>query len=77
MAQLGQGRGGFYSYDFRRTSSTVTSTRRIVPEWPSINVGGEVNLYLGVGLLVAHVEAIVLREKPDRTTRLSVRERYE
>jgi hypothetical protein len=79
VAQLGQGRGGFYSYDFLENlvGCDIHSADRIVPEWQSINVGGEVNLYPGVGLLVAHVEAIVLREKPDRTTRLIVRERYE
>jgi len=79
LAQLGQGRGGFYSYDFLENlvGCDIHSADRIVPEWQSINVGGEVNLYPGVGLLVAHVEAIVLREKPDRTTRLIVRERYE
>src|SRR6185312_9811588 len=79
IAQLGQGRGGFYSYDFLENlvGCDIYGADRIVPEWQSINVGGEVNLYPGVGLLVAHVEAIVLREKPDRTTRLIVRERYE
>jgi hypothetical protein len=79
LAQLGQGRGGFYSYDFLENlvGCDIYGADRIVPEWQSINVGGEVNLYPGVGLLVAHVEAIVLREKPDRTTRLIVRERYE
>ena len=79
IAQLGQGRGGFYSYDFLENlvGCDIHSADRIVPEWQSINVGGEVNLYPGVGLLVAHVEAIVLREKPDRTTRLIVWERYE
>jgi hypothetical protein len=70
---------GFYSYDFLENlvGCDIHSADRIVPEWQSINVGGEVNLYPGVGLLVAHVEAFVLREKPDRTTRLIVRERYE
>jgi len=29
LAQLGQGRGGFYSYDSSRTWSAVTSTARI------------------------------------------------
>ena len=66
LAQLGQGRGGFYSYDFLENlvGCDIHSADRIVPEWQSINVGGEVNLYPGVGLLVAHVEpgrALVLR----------------
>ena len=66
LAQLGQGRGGFYSYDFLENlvGCDIYGADRIVPEWQSINVGGEVNLYPGVGLLVAHVEpgrALVLR----------------
>jgi hypothetical protein len=103
LAQLGQGRGGFYSYDFLENlvGCDIHGADRIVPEWQSINVGGEVNLYPGVGLLVAHAEpgralvlrgavplgrtpppydftwAFVLREKPDGTTRLIVREHYE
>ena len=46
LAQLGQGRGGFYSYDFLENlvGCDIHSADRIVPEWQSINVGGEVNL---------------------------------
>ncbi|MDQ1737383.1 MAG: hypothetical protein QOH56_3634, partial [Pseudonocardiales bacterium] len=103
LAQLGQGRGGFYSYDFLENlvGCDIQSADRIVEEWQSIEVGSEVNLYPGFGLMVAHVEpgrslvlrggatmggkpapydftwAFVLTERPDGTTRLIVRERYE
>jgi hypothetical protein len=103
LAQLGQGRGGFYSYDFLENlvGCDIQSADRIVEEWQSIEVGSEVNLYPGFGLMVAHVEpgrslvlrggapmggkpapydftwAFVLTERPDGTTRLLVRERYE
>jgi hypothetical protein len=66
IAQLGQGRGGFYSYDFLENlvGCDIHSADRIVPEWQSIDVGDEVNLHPGVGLIVAVVEpgrALVLR----------------
>jgi hypothetical protein len=103
LAQLGQGRGGFYSYDFLENlvGCDIHSADRIVEEWQSIDVGSDVNLYPGIGLVVAHVEAgralvlrggvpmggkpapydstwaFVLTERPDGTTRLLVRERYE
>jgi hypothetical protein len=103
LAQLGQGRGGFYSYDVLENlvGCDIHSADRIVEEWQSIDVGSDVNLYPGIGLVVAHVEAgralvlrggvpiggnsapydstwaFVLTERPDGTTRLIVRERYE
>jgi hypothetical protein len=66
IAQLGQGRGGFYSYDFLENlvGCDIHSADRIVPEWQPIDVGDEVNLYPEVGLIVARVEAgraLVLR----------------
>ena len=58
IAQLGQGRGGFYSYDFLENlvGCDIHSADRIVPEWQAINVGDQVNLHPEVGLLVALVE---------------------
>jgi hypothetical protein len=66
IAQLGQGRGGFYSYDFldNLVGCDMHSADRIVPEWQSIDVGAEVRLHPEVGLVVAVVEAgraLVLR----------------
>jgi hypothetical protein len=66
IAQLGQGRGGFYSYDFldNLVGCDMHSADQIVPEWQSIDVGAEVRLHPEVGLVVAVVEAgraLVLR----------------
>jgi hypothetical protein len=102
IAQLGQGQGGFYSYDTLENlvGCDIHSADQIVPEWQDIKVGDQVNLHPEVGLGVAVVEpgralvlrggvpmgavpppydttwAFVLREQPDGTTRLLVRERY-
>jgi hypothetical protein len=66
IAQLGQGRGGFYSYDFLENlvGCDIHSADRIVPEWQAINVGDQVNLHPEVGLVVALVDperVLVLR----------------
>ena len=102
IAQLGQGRGGFYSYDFLENLAgcDIHSAGRIVPRWQDIKVGDEVKLAPAVGLGVAALEpgrslvlrggipvgntpppydftwAWVLRDEPDGTSRLLVRERY-
>jgi hypothetical protein len=102
IAQLGQGRGGFYSYDFLENlvGCDIHSADRIVPEWQEIEVGQEVRLAPQAGLAVAAVDrgrslalrggtpigrtpppydftwTFVLRNAPDHTTRLLVRERY-
>ncbi len=102
IAQLGQGRGGFYSYDALENlvGCDIHSADRVMPEWQGLEVGDQVKLHPEVGLGVAMVEpgralvlrggvpmgavsppydftwAFVLRERPDGTTRLLVRERY-
>jgi len=102
VAQLGQGRGGLYSYDVLENlvGCDMHSADGIVPEWQYVVVGDEVRLHPDVALEVAAVEpgrslvlcggvpmgnvpppydftwAFVLREQPDGTTRLLVRERY-
>jgi hypothetical protein len=102
IAQLGQGRGGFYSYDFLENlvGCDIHSADRIVPEWQDVAVGDEVRLAPKAGLAVAFLErgrslvlrggipmgdtaspydfiwAFVLRDEPDGSTRLLVRERY-
>jgi hypothetical protein len=102
IAQLGQGRGGFYSYDFLENlvGCDIHSADRIAPEWQDVEVGDEVRFAPEVGLAVASLEqgrslvlrggvpigntpppydftwAFVLRDGPDKSTRLLVRERY-
>jgi hypothetical protein len=99
IAQLGQGRGGFYSYDFLENlvGLDIHSADRIVLEWQGIDIGDEVRFHPEGGMTAAVVEpgralvlrggmpgtppfdfawAFVVREQPDGTTRLVVRERY-
>jgi hypothetical protein len=66
VAQLGQGRGGFYSYDFLENLAgcDIHSSDGIVREWQDIGVGSQVRLHPEVPLEVAAVEpgrSIVLR----------------
>ena len=102
IAQLGQGRGGFYSYDGLENliGCDIHSTDQIVPAWQSVAAGAQIRLAPEVAMTVAVAEpghalvlrggipmgsvaapfdstwAFVLREEPDRTTRLVSRERY-
>jgi hypothetical protein len=66
IAQLGQGRGGFYSYDALENlvGCHIHSADQIVPQWQTITIGDQVKLHPEVGLDVAVVEqgrALVLR----------------
>jgi hypothetical protein len=66
IAQLGQGRGGFYSYDFldNLLGCDIHSADRISSEWQSVTVGAEINLHPEVALTAALVQpgrALVLR----------------
>jgi hypothetical protein len=66
IAQLGQSRGGFYSYDFLENlvGCDMHTADRVVPEWQSIAVGDDVRLHPEVALRVAVVDpgtALVLR----------------
>jgi len=58
VAQLGQGRGGFYSYDALENlvGCDIHSADRIEPRWQSPRVGDVVRLAPQVGLDVAAVE---------------------
>ena len=102
IAQLGQGRGGLYSYDFLENpvGCDMHSADRVVAEWQDVAVGGKLRLHPEVALDVVVVDpgqalvvrggvpmgdtpppydftwAFVVRERPDGTTRLLVRERY-
>jgi Polyketide cyclase / dehydrase and lipid transport len=66
IAQLGQARGGFYSYDFLENlvGCNIHSADRVVPEWQAIKAGDEVRLHPDVALEVAAVDpgrSLVLR----------------
>jgi len=102
IAQLGQGRGGFYSYDLLENlvGCDIHSADRITPEWQHVEVGDEIRLAPEIALVAAAVEpgrslvlrggvplgsaqppydftwAFALRDAPQGTTRLLVRERY-
>jgi hypothetical protein len=58
IAQLGQGRGGFYSFDFLENlvGCDIHSADRIVHEWQEVEVGDEVRFAPEVGLVVALLE---------------------
>jgi hypothetical protein len=58
IAQLGQGRGGFYSYDRLENlvGCDIHSANRIVPEFQNVEVGDEVRLAPEVGLRVTALE---------------------
>jgi hypothetical protein len=58
LAQLGQGRGGFYSYDVLENllGMNIHSADSIVEEWQQIGVGSTVRLAAEVPLTVAAVE---------------------
>jgi len=59
VVQLGQGRGGFYSYDALENliGCDIHSAERIVDAWQHLEVGDEVRLHPEVALRVVHVEA--------------------
>ena len=66
IAQLGQGRGGFYSYDLLENllGCDIHSADRIAPEWQHVAVGNEIRLAPKVPLIVTTSEpgrALVLR----------------
>jgi hypothetical protein len=66
IAQLGQGRGGFYSYDALENlvGCNIHSADHVVPAWQSVAVGDEIRLHPDGGLQVALVDpghALVLR----------------
>jgi hypothetical protein len=58
VAQLGQNRGGFYSYDALENlvGCQIHSSDRIVPAWQGVTVGDPVNLAPDVTLSVAIVD---------------------
>jgi hypothetical protein len=66
IAQMGQGRGGLYSYDALENlvGCDIHSADRVVAEWQDVAVGDEFRLHPDVPLTVALVEpgrALVIR----------------
>jgi len=58
LAQMGQGRGGLYSYDRveNLVGCDIRSADRVVPEWQSVAVGDPFRIHPEVALRVARVE---------------------
>jgi hypothetical protein len=58
LIQIGQGRGGFYSYDWLENAAgcDIHSADRIVPELQHPRVGEPINLAPGMGLAIAAIE---------------------
>ena len=66
IAQLGQGRGGFYSYDFLENllGFDIHSADRVVSKWQQLEVGDDVRLAPTAGLTAVIVDpgrALVLQ----------------
>ncbi len=58
LAQMGQGRGGLYSYDRVENliGCDIRSADRVVPEWQSVAVGDPFRIHPQVALRVARVD---------------------
>jgi len=66
VAQLGQARGGFYSYDFLENlvGCNIHSADRVVSEWQDVKPGDEVRLHPDLALEVIAVDpglSLILR----------------
>ena len=65
IAQLGQGRGGFYTYDALENlvGCDIHSADRVIPAWQAITVGDRIHLHPDVSLAVHAVpgRSLVLR----------------
>lgn len=59
IAQMGQGRGGLYSYDVLENlvGCDMRSAAQVVPEWQDVGVGDPFRLHPEVALEVAAVDA--------------------
>ena len=68
IAQLGQGRGGFYSYDALENlvGCDIHSADRVVPEWQDLKVGDQVHLHPEVELGVAVRSGLAMKSSPAR-----------
>jgi hypothetical protein len=66
IAQLGQGRGGFYSYDFLENviGCNIHSADRVMPEFQNITAGDDVRLAPQLSLFIASLDpgrSLILR----------------
>jgi hypothetical protein len=57
LAQMGQGRGGLYSYDWveNLVGCQMNSAERVVPKWQGVEVGDDFRIHPDVALKVVHV----------------------
>ncbi len=74
LVQIGQGRGGFYSYDWLQNLAglAIHSADRIIPEFQRLEAGDIVHLAPHIGMAVAVIEpvrALVIRSVADIRTR--------
>jgi len=58
LAQMGQGRGGLYSYDRLENlvGCQIRSATRVVPEWQRVSPGDDFRIHPDVALAVASVD---------------------
>jgi hypothetical protein len=58
VVQIGQGRGGFYSYDWLENllGLNIHSTARILPEWQNPQVGDIIPFWPGGGVPIIQIE---------------------
>ena len=74
LVQMGQGRGGFYSYEFLENlvGCDIHNADRIIPEFQHLEVGDGIRLYpKGDPMMVAYIEpcqALVLLTRVDTQT---------
>ena len=66
LAQMGQGRGGLYSYDWLENLAgcQMHSADQLVPDWQQLALGDDFRLHPDVALTVAHIDppaALVVR----------------
>ncbi len=57
LAQMGQGRGGLYSYDWveNLVGCQMNSAEHVVPKWQGVEVGDDFRIHPDVALKVVHV----------------------
>ena len=58
LVQIGQGRGGFYSYDWLEDlfGMNIHNTNRIQPEWQNPEVGDMIPFWKGTGIPIVQIE---------------------
>jgi len=79
LAQMGQGRGGLYSYDWLENlvGCQMHSADQVVPQWQDVAIGDDFRLHPDIALTLAEVDpphALVVRGGVSPTGRPSVEE---